>query len=168
MEQLPVIDECYQVWWELQCQIEDFYSEKERQRPPLSEQKEFRSIKNAVIQEAENIRMGKVTFENEEMEETTDFSDLSYDCWELWMVTQDDTAPMSDRDKAAAKLISKAEGGEPGAPYLVGKLYPDKQDRKQAHYWFTQSAAQGNEYAQLLHHMGRIFQEQMPTPTMPT
>ena len=57
MEQLPVINECYQVWWELQCQIEDFYSEKERQRPPLSEQKEFRSIKNAVIQEAENIRM---------------------------------------------------------------------------------------------------------------
>ena len=188
MEQLPVIDECYQVWWELQCQIEDFYSEKERQRPPLSEQKEFRSIKNAVIQEAENIRMGKVTFEDEEMEETTDFSDLSYGCRELWMVTQDDTAPMSDRDEAAAKLISKAEGGEPGAPYLVGKLYLDKQDRKQAHYWFTQSAAQGNEYAQffldhwnnlkppsimlsvsrLLHHMGRIFQEQMPTPTMPT
>ena len=83
MEQLPVIDECYQVWWELQCQIEDFYSEKERQRPPLSEQKEFQSIKNAIIQEAENIRMGKVTFENEEMEETTDSSNLSYDCWEL-------------------------------------------------------------------------------------
>ena len=59
----------FQTWWELQCQIEDFYSERERQRPPLSQQKEFRSIKNAVIQEAENIRMGKVTFEDEEMEE---------------------------------------------------------------------------------------------------
>ena len=33
LERLPVIDKCYQVWWELQCQIEDFYSEKERQRP---------------------------------------------------------------------------------------------------------------------------------------
>ena len=78
-----ILHECYQVWWELQCQIEDFYSEKERQRPPLSEQKEFRPIKNAVIQEAENFRMGKVTFEDEEMEETTDSSNLSYDCWEL-------------------------------------------------------------------------------------
>ncbi|WP_366946660.1 MobP3 family relaxase, partial [uncultured Oscillibacter sp.] len=87
-EQLPVINECYQVWWELQCQIEDFYSKKERRRPPLSQQKEFRSVKNAVVQEAENIRMGKVTFEDEEMEESTDFSDLSYDCQELWMVTQ--------------------------------------------------------------------------------
>ncbi len=80
MEQLPVIDECYQSWWELQCQIEDLYSERERRRPPLSEQKEFRSIKNSVIQEAENIRMGKVTFEDAEIEEPAAFSGLSYDC----------------------------------------------------------------------------------------
>ncbi|EOS62275.1 MobP3 family relaxase [Oscillibacter sp. 1-3] len=295
MEQLPVIDECYQVWWELQCQIEDFYSEKERQRPPLSEQREFRSIKNAVVQEAENILMGKVTFEDEEMEETTDFSDLLHDCRELWMVTQDDTAPMGDRDEAVAQLIRKAESGDPDAQYLVGRLYRDgpvlipdsveaqywfdqaawqgmvaaqyalgqlyltddaevhdtelgiqwleyaahhgsdcaayrlgkeylngevverdsakaqeyltqsaktgnqfaqyalgklyleRGDKAEAHYWFTQSAARRNEYAQffldhwnnlkppsimlsvsrLLHHIGRIFQEQMPTPTIP-
>ena len=294
MEQLPVIDECYQVWWELQCQIEDFYSEKERRRPPLSQQKEFRSIKNAVVQEAENILMGKVTFEDEEMEETTDFSDLLHDCRELWMVTQDDTAPMGDRDEAVAQLIRKAESGDPDAQYLVGRLYRDgpvlipdsveaqywfdqaawqgmvaaqyalgqlyltddaevhdtelgiqwleyaahhgsdcaayrlgkeylkgeiverdsakaqehltqsaktgnqfaqyalgklyleRGDKAEAHYWFTQSAARGNEYAQffldhwnnlkppsimlsvsrLLHHIGRIFQEQMPTPTI--
>ena len=297
MEQLPVIDECYQVWWELQCQIEDFYSEKERQRPPLSEQKEFQSIKNAVIQETENIRMNKVTFEdaNVEQQEPSAFPDLPYDCWEFWMVTQDDTAPTEDRDEAAAQLIDKAKNGGRYAQYLIGKLYQDgpvlipdsveawywfdqsarqgytpaqyalgklylsddaevrdtelaiqwleyathhgsdlaayrlgkeylkgeivernttkaveyltqsaeagnqyaqyalgklyldKQDQEQAHYWFTQSAAQGNEYAQffldrwdslkppsvmlsvtrLLHHMGRIFQEQIPSPTIP-
>ena len=152
MEQLPVINECYQTWWELQCQIEDFYSEKERRRPPLSEQKEFRSIKNAVIQETENIRMGKVTFEDEEMEETTDFSDLSYDCWELWMVTQDDTAPMEDRNEAAAQLISKAKDGNPDAQYFVGKLYQDGPvlipDSVEAQYWFGQSAQQGHVPAQ--------------------
>ena len=125
MEQLPGIDECYQVWWALQCQIEDFYSEKERRRPPLSEQKEFRSIKNAVIQEAENIRMGKVTFEDEGMEEPTEFPGLSYDCWELWMVTQDDTAPMADRDEAAAQLMGMAENCDPDAQYLIGRLYRD-------------------------------------------
>ena len=159
MEQLPVIDECYQVWWELQCQIEDFYSEKERQRPPLSEQREFRSIKNAVVQEAENILMGKVTFEDEEMEETTDSSDLSYDCWELWMVTQDDTAPMVDRDEAAAQLISKAESGDPSAQYLVGKLYQDGPvlipDSVEARYWFDQSARQGYTPAQYA--LGKLY-----------
>ena len=82
MEQLPVINECYQTWWEFQCQVEDFYSEKERQRPPLSQQKEFRSIKNAVIREAESIRTGMVTFEDVDMDESTEFSDLPYNCWE--------------------------------------------------------------------------------------
>ena len=152
MEPLPVIDECYQVWWELQCQIEDFYSEKERQRPPLSEQKEFRPIKNAVIQEAENFRMGKVTFEDEEMEETTDSSNLSYDCWELWMVTQDDTAPMVDRDEAAAQLIDKAKKGDRYAQYLIGRLYQDGPvlipDGVEARYWFDQAARQGHVSAQ--------------------
>ena len=152
MEQLPVVNECYQTWWELQCQIEDFYSERERRRPPLSQQKEFRSINNAVIQEAENIRMGKVTFEDEKMEEPTDFSDLSYDCWELWMVTQDDTAPMVDRDEAAAQLIDKSKKGDRYAQYLIGRLYQDGPvlipDGVEARYWFDQAARQGHVSAQ--------------------
>ena len=152
MEQLLVVNECYQTWWELQCQIEDFYSERERRRPPLSQQKEFRSINNAVIQEAENIRMGKVTFEDEKMEEPTDFSDLSYDCWALWMVTQDNTAPMADRDEAAAQLIDKAKNGGRYAQYLIGKLYQDGPvlipDSVEAWYWFDQSARQGVVAAQ--------------------
>ena len=152
MEQLPVVNECYQTWWELQCQIEDFYSERERRRPPLSQQKEFRSINNAVIQEAENIRMGKVTFEDEKMEEPTDFSDLSYDCWALWMVTQDDTAPMADRGEAAEQLIDKAKNGGRYAQYLIGKLYQDGPvlipDSVEAWYWFDQSARQGVVAAQ--------------------
>ena len=152
LEKLPVVDQCYQTWWELQCQVEDFYSEKERRRPPLSQQKEFRSIKNAVIQEAENIRMGKVTFEDEELEESAELSDLSYDCWELWMVTQDDTAPMEDRDEAAAQLMDIAENGDPDAQYLTGRLYRDGPalipDTVEAGYWFGQGARQGVVAAQ--------------------
>ena len=50
MVRLPIVNECYQTWWELQCQVEDYYSgEKKRIRPPLSQQKEFRQIKNVVI-----------------------------------------------------------------------------------------------------------------------
>lgn len=67
-ERFPAVNDCYQVWWDLQCQIEDFYSEKERQRPPLSEQKEFRSIKNSVIHETENIRLSRATFEDKDIE----------------------------------------------------------------------------------------------------
>ena len=67
MEQLPVVAECYETWWKLQCQVNVFYSEQERRRPPLSRQKEFRMIKNAVIREAELIRSGAVTFEDEDL-----------------------------------------------------------------------------------------------------
>ena len=157
MERFPAVDDCYQVWWELQCQIENFYSKKERQRPPLSDQKEFRSIKNAVIQEAENIRLGKVTFEDEFAEtmveqDATDISSLPYDDWKLWMVTQDDTSPMTDRDDAAAQLIVEAENGDPYAQYLTGRLYQDGPvlipDNMEALYWFEQSARQGHTAAQ--------------------
>ena len=152
MERFPAVDDCYQSWWELQCQIENFYSEKERQRPPLSAQKEFRSIKNAVIQEAENLRLNKVTFEDETSEPSTIyFSSLPSGYWDLWMVTQDDTVPMKDRDKAAARLIEKAEGGDLYAQYLVGKLYQDGPvlipDSVAALHWFEQAARQGHAAA---------------------
>ena len=70
MEQLPTVAECYEKWWQLQSQVEDFYSEKERHRPPLSRQKEFRQIKNAVIQEAKTIRLGEITFEDDALRQS--------------------------------------------------------------------------------------------------
>ena len=103
--------------------------------------------------------MGKVIFEDEEMEETTDSSDLSYDCRELWMSTQDDTAPMADRNEAAAQLISKAEGGDSSAQYLVGRLYQDGPvlipDSVETQYWFAQSARQGHVPAQ--YELGKLL-----------
>ena len=81
MEHLPVVDRCYQKWWELQCKVNDYYSEKERQRPPLSEQKEFRAIKNAVIQEAEHVRLNHISFEDRDMEDSGDWVDERTPTW---------------------------------------------------------------------------------------
>ncbi len=126
MEQLSVVNDCYQTWWELQCQIEEFYSERERQRPPLSEQKEFRSIKNAVIQETENLRLNRITFEDEAAEQSpADLSALPSDYWEQWIIIQDDTVSLTEREEATAKLTEIAEDGDLYAQYLVGKLYQD-------------------------------------------
>ena len=160
MERFPAVNDCYQAWWDLQCQIEDFYSEKERQRPPLSTQKEFRAIKNAVIQEAEALRLGKITFEDSGSEQTAiDFSSLPVDCWEQWIITQDDTAPLVERDEAAAKLIEIAEDGDLHAQYLVGKLYQDGPvlipDSVAALHWFEQAARQGHAAAS--YEMGKIL-----------
>ena len=152
MERLPVINECYQTWWEFQCQVEDFYSEQERQCLPLSQQKEFRSIKNAIIREADALRLGQFTFEDEGMDESVEFQDLPSSCVELWMITQDDTAVMEERDEAAALIISKAQSGDPFAQYLAGRLYRDGSvlipDSVVAADWFDQAARQGVVAAQ--------------------
>ncbi len=78
IESLPIVNECYQTWWQLQCEIEDYYSERERSRPPLSQQKEFRSIKNSIIREAENIHSDTVTFEDEDAETMDEVSDEQF------------------------------------------------------------------------------------------
>jgi hypothetical protein len=51
----PAIRVCYDTWWALQIQLRSFYSSEIPEQPPLSEQKEFRAIKNAIIREAASL-----------------------------------------------------------------------------------------------------------------
>ena len=129
MARLPTVDTCYQTWWELQCQVEDYYSEdKKRIRPPLSQQKEFRQIKNAVIREAEHIRMNRFSFENEEMQddgEQISTYGMSYECQDLQSVTNDDRFPLEERDEAAEQLEQLADAGDTHAQYIIGTAYRD-------------------------------------------
>lgn len=85
-------------------------------------------------------------------QETVAFSELPYDCWELWMVTRDDTALMQDKDTAVAQLIEEAERGYSYAQYLTGRLYRDGPalitDNVASLYWFEQAARQGHVAAQ--------------------
>ena len=129
MARLPTVDTCYQTWWELQCQVEDYYSEdKKRLRLPLSQQKEFRQIKNAVIKEAEHIRMNRFSFEDEEMQddgEQISVYDMSYACQDLQGVANDDRFPLEERDEAAEQLEQLADAGDTHAQYIIGTAYRD-------------------------------------------
>ena len=129
MARLPTVDTCYQTWWELQCQVEDYYSEdKKRIRPPLSQQKEFRQIKNAVIREAEHLRMNRFSFEDEEMQddgEQISTYAMSYACQDLQSVANDESYPLEERDEAAEQLEQLAEDGDAYAQYIIGTAYRD-------------------------------------------
>ena len=129
MARLPTVDTCYQTWWELQCQVENYYSEdKKRIRPPLSQQKEFRQIKNAVIREAEHIRMNKISFEDAEMQDDGEqirAYDMSYECQNLQSVANDESYPLEERDEAAEQLGQLAEDGDAYAQYIIGTAYRD-------------------------------------------
>ena len=164
MEQLPTVAECYEQWWQLQGQVEDFYSEKERHRPPLSRQKEFRQIKNAVIQEAETIRLGKITFEDETLDlrqgdEVDNGKDVSWDFRTLRMDVQDEYSPLAERDDAVESMRELAENGDIHAQYFMGELYRDgpllPPDWVMARYWFDKAAKQGYVAAQYA--LGKLY-----------
>ena len=68
LEKLPEVAAYYAVWNGLRDTLEGYYKNRPRQHNPLSQQKEFRAIKNAIIQEAERLRqqMGQESSQAEE------------------------------------------------------------------------------------------------------
>ena len=161
MEKLPTVNECYQKWWELQCQFNVYCSEQQRQRPPLSLQKEFRQIKNAAIREAEHIRQGRMSFEDAALaqeDEQIDDRSMSYDCWELRKIIADESTPLEERDKAIAELKQIANQGDPHAQYIMGLLCRDGgllvPDTEQAKRWLELSA---QELADAQYALGKLY-----------
>lgn len=162
LEHIPVVNECYQKWWELQCQVNAFYSGKKQQRPPLSKQKEFRAIRNAVIREAENIRLGQVTFEDEKMEERGEWVEnweVSHDCLRLRARIEDNKLPLDQRDEAVEDLERLAEYGDVHAQYFLGLLYRDGglllPDAEQAAHWLELAAKRNLPAAQYA--LGKLY-----------
>ncbi|MEA4893860.1 MAG: MobP3 family relaxase, partial [Oscillospiraceae bacterium] len=57
------VSEAYRLWWETRGKLEAIYTDKPSNPPPLSQCPEFKPIRNMVIQEAVNIGIGTMTFE---------------------------------------------------------------------------------------------------------
>ncbi|NCB75095.1 MAG: sel1 repeat family protein [Clostridia bacterium] len=148
MERLQVVAECYARWVEFQEQVQSYYSCSAASRLPLSQQKEFRAIKNAVIQEAESVRLGEITFEDEDIQhdEKEDDRWVSTDYWYLRYAICDDTLSLDERNDAVTEMKKLAEDGDSYAQHLLGKLYRDGiaviPDWVEARYWLQQAANQ--------------------------
>ena len=56
LAQIPEVAACYDQWWRLKDEIAGYYGRNTPPHLPLSQQKEFRAIKNFIICEAETIR----------------------------------------------------------------------------------------------------------------
>ena len=155
LEELPVVRECYDQWRALQNEVDSYYHDKPKEKKKLSQEKEFRQIKNAVIQEAERIRLGDITFEGADLtghDEPEQVRGESYACWELRQIIQDDTLPLADRDGVAEELERLAERGDTHAQYLMGLLYRDGPllipDSRRTKHWLVQAAKQNLPEAQ--------------------
>ena len=150
LETIPAVHECYMKWLDLQNEVDSYYKDERRKRLRLSEQKEFRSVKNAVIQEAERLRLGEITVEEvlPGPVDECDWREQSY----ISTYFLDETAPLDERDEAVEQEQKYAEEGNPSSQYVLGVLYRDggllMPDALQAKEWFTRSAKQGYVPAQ--------------------
>ena len=74
LEKLPEVAAYYSVWNGVRDTLEGYYKNRPRQHNPLSQQKEFRAIKNAIIQEAERLRQQMEQESSQDEETSTDAS----------------------------------------------------------------------------------------------
>lgn len=154
-ERLPGVSGCYDQWLMLQGKVDSYYHDKPREHVPLSKQKEFTQIKNAVIREAERLRLGEFTFEEKNLnqqDEPEKYRNASYDYGALRDVIRDESLTMEERGEAVSEMERLAESGDIYAQYLMGKLWRDGPllipDSVEARYWFEQAADQGHLVAQ--------------------
>lgn len=162
MERLPSVRDCYDQWLILQGKVDGYYHGKERKRVPLSQQKEFRQIKNEVIKEAENIRQCNLSFEDKGVEqesEPEEFRNTSYNYENLRNAIRDEGLTLEERGDAVDEMNLLAKSGDRYAQYLMGKLWRDgpllTPDWVNARYWFQKSAEQGHPYAQYM--LGKLY-----------
>lgn len=131
----PRVAEAYTKWCELRNEVQRTYKDKLPDPLPLSQQKEFKSIKNMVIAEAISIEGHLFTLEGDEVAEQL----------------SDDGQDMN-AEKYAELLTKAAEPNNSFAKYRLGKRYllgeGLPRDVETAVEWLTASAEQGNQYAQ--------------------
>lgn len=162
----PAVSEAYRRWYALREEVLHTYRDDLPERIPLSEQKEFRQIKNLVIQEAANLGDLLQNFDpqgpqSEEPVESLRQKAERGDAKAQYLLGRQlltNTKSLDQSAEAVRFLTASATQGNQYAQYALGRLYLSgkqiPQDRESAIHWLTLAAKQGNEYArELLEHL---------------
>lgn len=176
---IPKVAQCYAKWNELRDQLESYYKDKPREHLPLSQQKEFKAIKNIVIQEALKLEMDTIAFEDEGMvdepeemlneEESAEGSGAqtiyqqAAEYRAAKALLMDESAPGEGKLLAMRTLERLWEHGFTVAAHQLGKAWRDglldgSKDDAKAEIWFRRSAEAGNDYSQYA--LGKLLQGQ--------
>lgn len=178
LAELPEVSECYEVWNQIHEELNECYGHSTPwERLPLSQRKEFRKIKNDIIREAENIRLGLPTFEDERMQDEPEPENQkeehqSYSVYEQAQryraakaVLQDIYALDVEHADAVKALEQLWEEGYTVAAHQLGKFYRDDlstlRDHEKAEQWFRHSAEAGNDFSEYA--LGKLLLTQKRT-----
>lgn len=175
LARLPAVAECYEVWNKLRDELENYYKDRPRERLPLSQQKEFRAIKNMVIREAERIRLGEITFEDEQMDDKPFKGKEVLAPQTRWQMVNayrevryvlcDDDSTWTEQEEAVQTLEQLWDAGFAVAAHQLGKCWRDGlgvlPDDGKAELWFRCSAEAGNDFSQYA--LGKLLQSRKRT-----
>ena len=151
-----------------------YYKDSPREHLPLSQQKEFKAIKNMVVREAERLRLGTFTFEDARMrDEVDEDQDGVYFAWNAdWQRTQaylnakevleEYENPEEEKAEQVRVLEQLWQSGFPLAAYQLGKCWRNGRgvlpDDEQAELWFRRAAEAGYDFSQYA--FGKLLESQ--------
>ena len=172
LARLPEVAECYEQWNRLRDELERYYKDTPREHKPLSQQQEFKAIKNMVIREAEELRLGPFTFEDAAMKDEVDEDqeEVYYawsSHWQMAEAYQNAKEILSVYENTEAekaeqvRLLEQLWGaGFTVAAHLLGKCWRDGMgvlpDDEQAELWFRRAAEAGHDFSQYA--LGKLLQ----------
>ena len=167
------IAELYDMWYERREEVIYTYTETLPPRVPLSENREFKSVRNAVIRAAMDIVRGtmpgveRLNGEIQAAEPADKEVEKKYlpnfkTTWQLYFWAKDLLDYENDGyspHKAAWLLEACAKRGNTVAKYRLGKMYLKgdeiEKDIATALQWLSQAAEDGNEFAEYL--LGKTY-----------
>ena len=174
LARLPEVAECYEQWNRLRDELERYYKDTPREHKPLSQQQEFKVIKNMVVREAEELHLGVLTFEDTAMKDEVDEDQEEvYYAWSSrWeMAEAYQTAkkilseyenPEAEKAKQVRMLEQLWDAGFTVAAHQLGKCWRDGMgvlpDDEQAELWFRRAAEAGHDFSQYA--LGKLLQSQ--------
>ena len=174
----PEVAKCSETWNQIRDELNECSGSRiPREHLPLSQQKEFRRIKNDIIREAENIRLGLPTFEDEKMQDEPEpeaaheeqRSNSVYEQARRYRaaktVLQDVYALDEEHTEAVRALEQLWAEGYTVAAHQLGKFYRDDlstmRDHEKAERWFRLSAEAGNDFSEYA--LGKLLLSQKRT-----
>ena len=174
LARLPEVAECYEQWNRLRDELERYYKDTPREHKTLSQQQEFKAIKNMVVREAEELRLGTFTFEDTTMKDEVDEDqeEVYYawsSRWEMAESYQNAKEILSvyentEEEKAEQVQVMKKlwDAGFSVAAHQLGKCWLDGMgvlpDDEQAELWFRRAAEAGHDFSQYA--LGKLLQSQ--------
>ena len=169
---LPQVAECYDHWNRLRDELERYYKDTPREHKPLSQQPEFKAIKNMVIREADHLQLGGFTFEDAQMRDEVDEDQNAVlhawsSRWEMVETYQRAKEILSvyentEEEKAEqVQVLEKLwEAGFTVAAHQLGKCWRDGigvlPDDEKAELWFRRGAEAGHDFSQYA--LGKLLQ----------